>query len=158
MKVINKSGPFDLTNEILNAFSVNEIIYAEYADSGAMGVAGGILIYTMKEDILFCYKTSIFIDQITYENAINIFKNNSVINLNTGQQNENGVFNFYNGGCGNHVFINKDKKLKPFDGYFLFLHNGRNYRIYSSVNGVFIGVVYQLQMKNKPKRKRKLKN
>jgi len=158
IKVLNEPHYIELTDEILKELSVDEIIYAEYAEPGAMGNAGGIVIYTTKDDKLFCYEANVFKDQVTYKNAVDKLVSNTINYSNTNNPNQNGLFNFFGGGFGNNVFINKEKKLNPFNDYFLFSHNGKNYRIYSTAHGVFDRVAYKLQMKNNPKRKRKLKD
>ncbi len=45
---MNKQNPIELSKEIIDSLSVNDIIYAEVAEGGAMGNVGGIMIYVLE--------------------------------------------------------------------------------------------------------------
>ena len=135
----------ELTNEILEKIPMIEIIYAEYAEPGAMGNAGGIIIYIIINKKLVCYETTCKKDSLTYDNTIYKLLNNSNYLRNNEKINEEWIYKYYSGGFGNYVFINKNKKIKSIGEYFLFIHDKYYYCIRSSVQGVFVRVVYQME-------------
>jgi hypothetical protein len=133
----NEAYSIKLTKDILATLSPSEIIYAEVAGGGAMGNSGGIMIYVIKKVQLICYETSVFTDEEVYLIADDFLSNN-----------EKTFFNFYYGGMGNNVFINKNVELKIKQEYFAYLQNGFEYKIYSSVKGVFNSVVNRMSNPN----------
>jgi hypothetical protein len=133
----NEAYPIKLTKDILETISPGEIIYAEVADGGAMGNSGGIMIFVINKMQLICYETSVFTDEEVYLIADDFLSNN-----------EKTFFNFYYGGMGNNVFINKNVELKIKQEYFTCIQNGFEYKIYSSVNGVFNSVVNRMNDTN----------
>ena len=133
----NEAITIKLTKEILETISPNEIIYAEVAGGGAMGNSGGIMIYLVNKTQLICYETSVFTDEEVYLIADDFLSNN-----------EKTFFNFYYGGMGNNVFVNKNIELKIKQDYFAYLQNGFEYKIYSSVKGVFNSVVNRMKSPN----------
>lgn len=135
----NEAHSIKLTKDILETLSPREIIYAEIAGGGAMGNSGGIMIYVIKKEQLICYETSVFNDEEVYLIADNFLSNI-----------EKTFFTFYYGGMGNNVFINKNIKLKIKQEYFTYLLNGFEYKIYSSVKGVFNSIVRAM---NQPQNK-----
>jgi hypothetical protein len=134
-----------LSVEILDTLTIEDIIYAEYAEPGAMGNAGGVMIYSITEDSFNCYETNIFTDKAMYNQVIDLLKRNQITSRYNTETNENGIFNFYGGGMGNNVLINKNVSLIIANGYFVFIKNGKEYTIYSSVQGVFMRVCSALQ-------------
>lgn len=133
----NEAITIKLTKEILETISPNEIIYAEVAGGGAMGNSGGIMIYLVNKTQLICYETSVFTDEEVYLIAEDFLS-----------MNENAYFNYYYGGMGNNVFINKNAELNIKLEYFSYLQNGFEYKIYSSVKGVFNSVVNRMKNPN----------
>ncbi len=133
----NEATTIKLTKEILETISPNEIIYAEVAGGGAMGNSGGIMIYVIKKVKLICYETSVFTDEEVYLIADDFLS-----------KNEKTFFNFYYGGMGNNVFINKNVELIIKHEYFAYLQNGFEYKLYSSVRGVFNSVVGRMNDPN----------
>ncbi len=55
-----------LTREILDDIDFGNVIYAEITPLGAMGNAGGVILYTYQEDQMICYETNIDEDETTY--------------------------------------------------------------------------------------------
>ncbi|MDB4769186.1 hypothetical protein OAG16_03810 [Saprospiraceae bacterium] len=133
----NESIQIKLTKEILETISPREIIYAEVAGGGAMGNSGGIMIYVVNKEQLICYETSVFNDEEVYLIADDFVS-----------KNERTYFNYYYGGMGNNVFVNKDAELNTKQEYFSYLKNGFEYKIYSSVKGVFNSVVNKMKNPN----------
>lgn len=137
INVGNEAYTIKLTKDILETLSPREIIYAEVAGGGAMGNSGGIMIYVINKVQLICYETSVFTDEEVYLIADDFLSNK-----------EKTFFNFYYGGMGNNVFINKNVELKIKKEYFSYFQNGFEYKIYSSVKGVFNSVVNRMSDTN----------
>jgi hypothetical protein len=57
-----------LSKSIVDSIEIDKIIYAEVTPPGAMGNAGGIIIYIPQigTNELVCYETSIYSDEETY--------------------------------------------------------------------------------------------
>jgi hypothetical protein len=127
----------ELSIEILDELAIEEIIYAEYALPGAMGNAGGVMIYNIKDGNFNCYEANIYKNENIYYKAVDILKRNQISCRYNNTINENRMFKFYGGGMGNNVLINKNFSLKIADGYFIYSKNDKEYNIYSSVQGVF---------------------
>ena len=141
----NKPLKIKLSNKIIGTISAYDIIYAEITESGAMGCAGQIMFYIIKEEQLVHYSTNLFQNKNTYMQAEkfllsyqNTLKSNDI-------QIDKVIFDYYYGGFGNHVFINKNVFLKIVDQYFAYTKNNKEYHIYSSVLGVFDGIVYAMK-------------
>ena len=135
---MKKPEMIKLTKSLLDSIIPGEIIYAEVAAGGAMGNAGGIMLYLIKEDTLICYETSVFTDEEIYIQAgesllkhQNQFKNKE----------QESLFDFFYGGMGNNVFVNKNVALEIKDGYFIYKKGNVEYQILPSVQGVFNMIV-----------------
>jgi len=55
------------------------------------------------------------------------------------------LFNYYDGGFGNTVFVNKNVSLKVVGKHFVYKENNKEYHIYSSVFGVFKSVANKIK-------------
>ena len=130
-----------LTKTIINSLDPQEIIYAEVAGGGANGNAGGILIYSVKDMQIICYETSKFTDQENYSLAKEILFKYTDRQFDHEENLELRLFDYVYGGLGNNVFIHKNANLGIKENYFLYLKDDLEYAIYSSVQGVFNGVV-----------------
>ena len=130
---INEAIDVKLTLEILDSMNPTEVIYAETAFDGAMGNSGELIIYILKENQLICYSTDIISDKVTHSKA-SIFLSDHV----------NDYFNLFYGGYGNYVLINKATKLVKRGLYFAYQYKSIEYKIYSSVRGVFLKVADEL--------------
>lgn len=137
-----------LTPSIVNSIYADKIIYAEVTPNGAMGNSGGVIIYTIQgsNKELIRYETNIYDDQETYLLAdAKLCKHLDKENENNGK--EDLYFDYYYGGMGNNVFINKKANLSIQDNYLVYQKDGLEFQIYSSVRGVFNVVVTQLNEK-----------
>jgi hypothetical protein len=141
----NKPVTIKLTKSILDGILPKEIIYAEVAGGGAMGNAGGIMLYLIKNEQLICYETNVFTDEEVYllANKLllkyqDIFKYDDIDVVVI-------LFNHFYGGMGNNVFINKNVTLEIKKGYFIHNRDSIEYQILSSVQGVFESVVYAMK-------------
>lgn len=135
-----------LSKSILDNIEIDKIIYAEVTPPGAMGNSGGIIIYTRQDNNteMICFETSIYDDEETYLLA------EEVLFYHLGRGNNVGgkgklYFDFYDGGMGNYVFINKKIKLSVQDNYFVYHVDDLEYQIFSSVQGVFNSVVNHMK-------------
>lgn len=143
-----------LTKTIINSLDPQEIIYAEVAGGGANGNAGGVLIYLVKDKQLVCYETNKFTDPENYSLAAEILFKFTARQYDQEEKFESRIFDYVYGGLGNNVFIHKNANLEIKENYFLYLKDNAEYTIYSSVQGVFNGVVNGMnQAKNDNKYK-----
>lgn len=94
---------------------------------------------------MVCYKTSLFIYENIYLGAEQrLFKHQNTHkynDINTAKI----LFNFYYGGMGNCVFVNKNISLEVDDGHFIYKRINKEYQIFSSVQGVFDADVCAMQ-------------
>lgn len=120
---------------LLDSISANDIIYAEIAEGGAMGFPGQIIFYMINEERLFYYRTNLSKkDSMRIERLLLSHQDKlKVENIKKGKT----IFNYYYGGCGFHVFINKNLSLKKGKGYFVYKHECCKYRLYPSSVGVY---------------------
>jgi len=135
-----------LTKSLLDSISPRDIVYAEVSEPGAMGNAGGIIIYVLQNEKLLCYETSIFSNEAVYNeaNALLVRHRETAKNESLGGQEE--YLKSYYSGMGNRVSVNKDIELKINEDHFTFLKNGLAYEIQSSVKGVFLNVASRLKV------------
>lgn len=134
-----------LSKSILDIIETDKIIYAEVTPPGAMGNSGGIIIYIRQgnSNEMFSYETSIYQNEETYLMAgEKLFKHLDREDKNSNK--EHLYFDFYYGGMGNNVFINKKINLSIQDNYFVYQADGLEFQIFSSVEGVFNRVVDQM--------------
>jgi hypothetical protein len=139
-----------LSKSILHSIKMDKVIYAEVTPAGAMGNSGGIIIYIPQSETneLICYETSIYDDEETYlmaEDVLYKFLDRD----DTQNGNENLFFDYYHGGMGNNVLINKEVILAIQDNYFVWKIKNIEFQIFSSVEGVFNNVVRQLDKSKK---------
>jgi len=123
-----------LTKSLLESIETENILYTEVTPLGAMGNAGGIIIYLIQEEDkeMICYEVN-----IDDEEEIYLLAEDKIY---LGQKH----FNYYYGGMGNNVFINKKINLAIGDAYFIYNAGEIEYQILPSVKGVFTGVVHEM--------------
>ena len=134
-----------LTKSIINSIKPEDIIYAEFASAGAMGNAGGVMIYTIQNNTLLRCQTSLSTNEEIYKQATELLlehqdqiKRKDIILKET-------LLNYFYGGMGNHVFVSKNVLLNNRDGYFICEIEKYEYKISASVQGVFNSVVRNLK-------------
>ena len=83
-----------LSEAIIESIELQKIIYAEVTPPGAMGNAGGIIIYILQNEAngIICYETNIYDDEGTYLVAEKLLLQYHDID-NSSQENENLYFN-----------------------------------------------------------------
>lgn len=128
-------GSKKLSIKLLENLDFKDVIYGERSQTGAMGNAGGIILYVLKDEKIIKYETNAFKDEKT---ALESLKQ---ITLNEG------LFELFYGGMGNGVFINKMTPLDiDYDNKCFWYQSHKNrYRIDSSVYGVFKNVAASLE-------------
>jgi len=125
-----------ITTKNIESIDFKKVIYGELSVEGAMGNMGGILLYVLEnKDNLITYETNAFIDKEAYKAV------SEKIDLNIG------LFNTYNGGFGNYVYVKKGINLEIDDEYNCFWYHSKDtkFRVNSSVVGVFNHVVNQMR-------------
>lgn len=134
-----------LTLETFSTLSISDIVFFEFAYSGAMGNAGGLIFHTLKNEQLYCYQTDIFSDRdLFHEVSKRILKHQNELE-HTGPTSDEILFHYCYGGMGNHVLINKKINLKKHETALLFKEGDFTYQIECSVVGVLNGVAYYLE-------------
>ncbi|MCL2184638.1 MAG: hypothetical protein FWB86_02120 [Treponema sp.] len=136
----------ELSKEIIDKLKLENIIYAEYAEPGAMGNSGGVIIYAITDNNFNCYLTNIRQNENLYALIIDILEGNII---DEGDEiHGKGIFRLFYCNYGNYVFINKDISLKIGLDHFIFTSNNLKYIIDSSVEGVFNMVSNIIQNEN----------
>ena len=134
-----------LTKSIFESILPKEIIYAEVAGTGAMGNSGGIILYIFKKDNLICYETNFREDEVVFVQVDELLGKYQVRKENTEIELQDKLFNYFYGGFGNYVFVNKNIELEIEEGYFIYKKDKIEYQIRPSVKGVFLQVTYQME-------------
>lgn len=137
-----------LSKEIIEQLLVNNIVYAELAEGGAMGNAGGVTIYVLKDKELFRYETSLFDDDNFYSDAKNLLLKYQNKFEYENLEIKEVLFDYHYGGMGNHIFVNKKITLEKAENFFTFKMRNNSYKIYCSVQGVFNSVAYSIDKRN----------
>lgn len=108
-------------------YKFENVIYGERSQAGAMGNAGGILLYALDGDEFTMYYANLFKDEEAYREGLFKIAANEF------------MFDLYAGGFGNGVFIKKGIKLVIIeeDKTFWYIKDEQPYKIKSSVVGVF---------------------
>jgi hypothetical protein len=120
-----------LSKDILNTIKIEEIIYAEYLEPGAMDNIKGLLLFIIIDGKLHCYETDFLSDNNTYEKAVSEIVSNSILSRYSNVKNDKGIFNFYRGKFDNtNIFINKNIDLNIGNGYFYYINNGKVYYLF----------------------------
>lgn len=103
------------------------VIYGERSQAGAMGNAGGIMLYELVDGKFTLYRANLHTDEQAYSEGLFKIAANEF------------MFDTYQGGMGNGVFIKKGVKLVVIeeDKSFWYIKDDQPYRIKSSVRGVF---------------------
>lgn len=125
----------ELTAAIFSSISAKEIIYAEIASPGAMGNAGGILLYIATNDGMVKYENNRSKDKELYEAVYNYFYENSRL---SSRRDFSKPFKHYSDGMGSLIFILMPVRLGIEETHFVHNHKGEDYEIKSSVSGVFL--------------------
>lgn len=129
-----------LTKTKLKNINFEDVIYGERSQGGAMGNAGGIILYIFDASKMTRYEANIMQDEKTAVAAL------KQITLNEE------MFNLFYGGMGNGVFINKKQVLSVDlnQNCYWLNHNNKKYRIDPSVPGVLMATAKQLNGENPP--------
>lgn len=142
---MNEPTMIQLTKVLIENIKPIEIIYAEMASGGAMGNAGGIMLYLIKDDTLNCYETNVFKDEEIYDQAAELLLKHQDNFENADIEFQDSLFDHFYGGMGNNVFVKKNITLEINEGYFIYKKDSKEYKILPSVQGVFNSVVYAMK-------------
>lgn len=142
---MKKPTLIQLTKSLIESITPKKIIYAEVVGGGAMGNAGGIMLYLIKDDILICYETNVFTDEEIYLQAKELLLKHQDHFKNADIKLQDNLFDHFYGGMGNNVFVNKNITLEIKEGYFIYKKSNIEYQILPSVQGVFNRVVYTMK-------------
>ena len=142
---MNEPTMMQLTKSLIESINPEEIIYAEMAGGGAMGNAGGIMLYLIKDDTLFCYETNVFNDEEIYVQAEELLLKHQDSLKYSDIELQDCLFDHFYGGMGNDVFVKKNINLEINEGYFIYKKDNIEYIILASVQGVFNSVVYAMK-------------
>ena len=134
-----------LTKEKIHSIDPREIIYIEIAQPGAMGNAGGVMLYIIENEALICYETNVFDDEPTYDAVNELLMKHFDSSFDSDSEIQDFIFDEYPGGMGNSVFINKNFNLEIGDRYFIYKQSNKEYCILSSLFIVYKNVVYSLE-------------
>lgn len=142
---MNEPTTIQLTKSIIESINPEEIIYAEMAGGGAMGNAGGIMLYLIKDDTLICYETNVFNDEEIYVQAEELLLKHQDSLKYPDIELQDCLFDHFYGGMDNNVFVKKNINLEINEGYFIYKKDNIEYTILPSVRGVFNNVVYAMK-------------
>lgn len=131
-----------LSKFILENMQIDHVIYAEATPPGAMGNAGGIIIYILENEHnkVVCYENNLRYNEEAYLLAEDLLMQNTI----KSDRKDLPLIEYW-GGMGNCVFINKEIKLDIRDGYFSYTKDGIQFDIIPSVIGVFNVLTNQLK-------------
>lgn len=132
-----ESRKIELTKDNVINLNINDIIYSEIAASGAMGNAGGVMVYIFVNSEFILYHTNVFDNKLVYQKIREL--------LFQGQEEKQSCLNYHYGGMGNHAFTNKNFDLIKEESHFVFKTKDSVYKILPSVNGVFELVSHSLE-------------
>lgn len=142
-----------LSKSMLDRIEADKIIYAEVTPPGAMGYSGGIIIHTTQNgsqtNELICCRTSIFEDEETYLLAEKILLKYVDMTYKTNEK-EESYFDFYYGGMGKNVLINKKVNIDIQDNFIVYTKENLIFQILSSIQGVFISIADVYKNRNQP--------
>ncbi|WP_420378768.1 hypothetical protein [Gilvibacter sp.] len=138
----------ELTNQILDNLVVKDIVYAEYASGGAMGNAGGMIIYYAAAGKIIRYETSVFSDSELYSKAADLISGHCFNLPNFGNSTGSEIFEYHDGGFGNSVFLNAHYLLGRTHESLLFYKKNEQYEVCCSVQGVFEALMRSLEKRN----------
>ncbi|MBQ3410022.1 hypothetical protein IJG66_01535 [Candidatus Saccharibacteria bacterium] len=116
-----------LTAEIIKKLKPADVIYAEVANPGAMGNAGGVIFYVFQNNEFTTYETNCFKNENEFTKSFLFLK-----------QHEN-EFVQMDGGFGNMVFAQVGSQLEVNAAHesLIYEHGGKRFDILTSVVGVY---------------------
>lgn len=127
----------ELTKDNVINLNINDVIYSEIAASGAMGNAGGVMVYLFVNSEFILYHTNVFDNELVYQKVWKL--------LFQSQDEKASCLNYHYGGMGNHAFTNDNFDLIIGDNQFVLKTKYLVYKIIPSVNGVFEQVSHSLE-------------
>ena len=132
----------ELTSEILHRLDPHGILYAEVTPPGAMGNAGGVMLYAYRDGKIYYYETNYYRDQPLFLEAEQLLLRHEAT---TKQDVARAVFEVLYGGMGNLAFVNRQVKLEVGADHLVYLIDGRAYKVHCSVQGIFLSVADRIR-------------
>lgn len=126
----------EITGEILKKLKPREVLYAEFAESGAMGACGTARIYTLEDGKLKFY----LVDGMTDNEKMKIYvETNKFLD----KLKDEGVLEFEYAGFGNYGYKKAGIEFSRDDdtGSFVYRGGGKKYAIPASCAGVYAHLV-----------------
>ncbi len=135
-----------LSSRIIDGMDFHQVVYAEVTPAGAMGNSGGILIYVEESGALTKYEVNVYHDSEAYFRAEEaLFKHVRIPGDEDGSTKNELLFDYFWGGMGNNVLVNKYAALEVEADSFSIQKNGTRHLIHPSCSGVFESVARELQ-------------
>lgn len=129
-----KAEVIDLTLDDILKITPKDILYAEVAETGAMGKVGGVMIYIIRNKKLLCYHSNYYKDALIYSKARELLFPYIPTPFDNKIIDDNLIY--CNGGFGNHVFLSKTGTFNIKDEQIIYYKNDKGYIIHCSVQGV----------------------
>ena len=132
-----KSDSIRLTSKVLKSLNPAEIIYAEFADFGAMGACGTARIFALENGKLNFYLTGDTFHNKTDEKYLNEAAKYLL------KLKEDKILDYANGGFGNAAFKKRGIMFTRDDDNYSFIYEdaGKKYAIPTSVAGIYERIV-----------------
>lgn len=140
--------PKPLTPEIFQSMDYSQILYLEITAPGGMGMAGGVLIFTMEKDNLNYYSTNYFQNKELYEIVKNTVLMYADQYVHTILLNPVIYFNYCYGGMGNDTFMRSTAIIESVNEQLKFNIAKKQYFIKPSVEGIFNSISLWLKKRN----------
>lgn len=125
-----------LTYEVLEMTKIIDIVYAEISTLGAMGNAGGIIIYTFRKD-----QSKLLRYEMNFDENPELY---DIASESLFDEFSKAEFMHNYDGMGNFAYINKSYNLEPNENHFTFTKDSVEFHVSPSVLGVFNSIKYQL--------------
>lgn len=136
---------FLMRKAVIQNLKIENLIFAEYAEKGAMGNSGGLHIYIYEKDRVVCYECSVFDDEEMFCAVVDFLNKYQTEFQSTDISALGDELKYYSGGMGNHVFIPKNINLEIINKGFKFNDTDEDYFIQCSVGGVFGSVAQKMR-------------
>ena len=133
-----------LTTKCLENIKPEEIIYAEFAEGGAMGEPGTARLYALMNNEMHYFLVNL--NQSSEEDDIHAYAN---IYTMLRELEEKKILTTMYGGYGNHVWKAKNAVFQRDDdnACFIYESDGREYELAASVRGVYFHVVAEFAVR-----------
>ena len=136
----------ELTAEIFESMEMHKVLYAEYAEGGAMGNTGGLIISVIENHETVYYETNLFDNRELYIAASWDIRSKSNYRF-LDDYSTPIIFDYHYGGFGNHVYLNISYFVGRTSISLLFEKEKTLYEILCSNPGVFQSIISSIEHK-----------